>query len=63
MTTLTAADVEPVALTTDAAAVYTGLSVNALHIRRSRGLGPRYIKRGGRVLYLKTDLDAWLTGD
>jgi hypothetical protein len=61
MTTVSAADVEAAAFTADAAAVYTGLSVNALGIRRSRGLGPRYLRRGARILYLKTDLDAWLS--
>jgi hypothetical protein len=29
---------------------------------RSRGLGPRYMKRHGRIVYRQADLDAWATG-
>lgn len=28
---------------------------------RSRGQGPRYMKRDGRIVYRKPDLDAWAT--
>lgn len=29
---------------------------------RSRGQGPRYMKRDGRIVYRQDDLDAWATG-
>lgn len=43
----------------EAAAAYLGLSASTLAIMRSRGTGPRFIKRG-RVFYFKEDLDSWL---
>jgi hypothetical protein len=41
------------------AAAYLGLSHRTLSNMRSRGEGPRFIKRG-RVFYFKQDLDEWL---
>lgn len=29
---------------------------------RSRGHGPRYMKRDGRIVYRQSDLDAWAAG-
>jgi hypothetical protein len=26
---------------------------------RAEGTGPRFVKRGGRILYLEQDLEAW----
>ena len=41
------------------AAAYVGLSVKTLAIKRSKGEGPNFIKRG-RVFYFRDDLDEWL---
>ena len=37
-----------------------GLQPSTLANRRSRGLGPRYIKCGGRVMYRAADVAEWL---
>jgi len=44
------------------AAAYTRLPLESLDTLRSRGGGPRFIKRPGgkRILYRKVELDAWL---
>jgi hypothetical protein len=47
---------------TDAAAEYICKSTSWLTKARMLGTGPVYLKVGGGVIYLKTDLDAWLTG-
>ena len=44
---------------TKSAAMYVGLSVKTLAIKRCNGTGPRFVKRG-RVFYYRADLDAWL---
>jgi hypothetical protein len=41
------------------AATYLGCSTHTLAIRRSKGTGPKFIKRG-RIFYYKNDLDEWL---
>ncbi|OSM01798.1 helix-turn-helix transcriptional regulator [Magnetofaba australis] len=41
------------------ASAYLGLSEKTLAMQRSRGEGPRFIKRG-RIFYYREDLDAWL---
>lgn len=45
------------------AAAYCGLSVKTMANMRSRGVGPRFIKRGGRVFYRIEDLDNWNGGE
>lgn len=52
----------PAALSTEAVAVYIGLSVSwleqaRLHPERD---GPPFIRIGKRVVYMRSDLDAWL---
>ena len=47
---------------TQNAALYVGLSQKTLAMQRTKGTGPRFIKRG-RIFYYKADLDAWLGGD
>jgi hypothetical protein len=42
------------------AAEYVQYSVMTLRSWRSRGLGPRYFRRGRPVRYYKDDLDAWI---
>src|SRR5260370_18660066 len=44
---------------TKTAAIYVGLSVQTLAIKRSNGTGPKFVKRG-RVFYYREDLDEWL---
>lgn len=46
-------------LNTGGAASYLGCSQSLLTKLRVAGKGPRYIKRGGRVFYEKSDLDAY----
>ena len=41
------------------AAVYCGLSVKTLAMKRCEGNGPKFVKLG-RVFYYREDLDAWL---
>ena len=45
---------------TPEAAVYLGNSARTLARWRSLGLGPSYIRVGGKVRYLRRDLDEWL---
>lgn len=42
------------------AATYTGLSRSQLNKLRMKGNGPQYIKVFSRILYVKSDIDAWL---
>ncbi|MFV8381060.1 helix-turn-helix transcriptional regulator [Corynebacterium hindlerae] len=54
-------DARPLAVKTDKAAEIIGISPGTLNNWRSRGDGPAYIKVGNRtVLYLISDLEAWL---
>ena len=43
------------------AAIYLGNAPKTLAQYASKGIGPRFIKRG-RVWYFKDDLDAWIAG-
>ncbi len=43
------------------AGIYLGRSEKTLAQWRSRGTGPKFIKRG-RVWYRRSDLDSWLAG-
>ena len=47
-------------LTEDEAAAHVHLNPRTLSNWRSAGRGPRYLKAGGRVRYLREDLDRWL---
>jgi predicted DNA-binding transcriptional regulator AlpA len=42
------------------AARYVGMSAASLYCYRSRRVGPRSLKVGGRVLYRRADLDEWI---
>lgn len=42
------------------AADYIGMSAAFLNRHRLTGFGPTFLKVGGRVYYLESDLDAWL---
>ena len=50
----------PAAMRPDAAAAYTGLSVQRLAKYRLFGGGPIFCKAGRSILYRRDDLDAWL---
>lgn len=47
-------------LTTKEAANYIRKSVSWLNKSRMTGTGPVYLKPSGSILYLVSDLDAWL---
>jgi excisionase family DNA binding protein len=47
-------------LRTDEAARYVGLAKPTLEKLRWRGAGPRFLRLGRAVRYLKPDLDTWL---
>lgn len=47
-------------LTVDEAADLLRLSPRSLEGFRYRGGGPRYSKAGRRVLYRRTDIEAWI---
>ena len=49
-------------LDTGNASRYLGLSVKTLAMMRTKGNGPKFIKKG-RIFYFKNDLDAWLAQD
>ena len=49
-------------LTTAQAAAYICKSASWLNKSRMTGDGPVYLKIGGAVRYLPSDLDAWLAG-
>jgi hypothetical protein len=42
------------------AAERLGVAKQTLAIWRVRGVGPRYVKVGARVLYAPDDVDAWI---
>jgi predicted site-specific integrase-resolvase len=44
------------------AANYMGLSPKTLEKWRMEGIGPNFVKLGGRVFYFKSDLDEYLSG-
>lgn len=41
------------------AANYIGLSVKTMAMMRTKGTGPKFIKRG-RIFYFRDDLDEWV---
>ncbi|QIG68354.1 putative transcriptional regulator protein [Rhizobium phage RHph_Y3_56_1] len=47
---------------TKEAAAYLRKSASWLNKTRLTGVGPVYLKVGGSVLYLRSDLDQWLAG-
>lgn len=47
-------------LDTIEAADYLGLAAVTLETWRYKKSGPAYIKSGGRIFYLKKDLDDWI---
>lgn len=38
---------------------YTGLAEKTLAMMRSKGTGPKFVKRG-RVFYFQADIDTWM---
>ena len=50
-------------MTPNDAAGYTSYKVGTLANMRVTGGGPRYLKRGKKVLYVVEDLDAWMRAD
>jgi predicted DNA-binding transcriptional regulator AlpA len=50
----------PRLLRTEEAARWLGLSGRTLEKHRCSGTGPAYRKLGGRVVYVLTDLEAWI---
>ena len=46
-------------MNTKNAAEYLGLSIKTLAMKRWRGNGPSFVRRG-RIFYYKADLDEWL---
>lgn len=52
--------IEPVALSTEQAAIYIGMSVEYLKRARIDGKGPSFSKIGRRVVYQVKDLQSFL---
>jgi len=52
-------ETEPL-LSVEQAAQYVGLSPKTLDGYRSQGKGPLFTAVGGRIVYRRSDLDAWL---
>lgn len=48
-------------LTAAETAAWLGLKAPTLTNWRYRGIGPRFVKVGGRVMYAETDVSAWIT--
>ncbi len=64
MTNFQNEEIEPRGLSTHAAARYTGLSASFLEkarINQTKTAGPRFRKIGKRVVYLRDELDLFLT--
>lgn len=55
-----AESIAPAALPPKGTSTYTGLTVGRLAKLRLTGDGPRFLKIGKSVLYLRADLDTWL---
>jgi len=47
-------------LNTDEVSNYLGCSTETLRYWRQRGTGPKWFKLGHRVMYRRTDLEAWI---
>ena len=47
-------------LTSEQLADYLNTSTQRLAVHRVKGTGPRFVKEGRRVLYRRTDVEAWL---
>ncbi len=56
---VTTPKIESPYLTVAEAAAYLRISVRTLESSRQQKIGPAYHKHGGRVVYLKEDLDVW----
>ncbi|NNH67831.1 helix-turn-helix transcriptional regulator [Rhizobium laguerreae] len=52
--------ISPRAMRVNDASEYTSISVSTLNKLRLTGGGPTYVKIGKSVVYLISDLDAWL---
>jgi len=50
----------PVKLTRPEAAEYLGVKQSTLNTWASLGKGPKFVKVGHKVVYLQTELDAWM---
>lgn len=48
-------------MTTKDLAAYVHRPLATIYQWNSRGLGPRYIRRGRKVLYRRSDVDKWLS--
>jgi len=47
-------------LTPEQLADYLATTTQRLAVHRVNGTGPRFVKEGRRVLYRRTDVEAWL---
>lgn len=47
-------------ITPDELAEYLGTTTQRLAVHRMNGTGPRFVKEGRRVLYRRSDVEAWL---
>lgn len=55
--------IEKISYTPTEAAAVTGFSTGTLGNMRSAKVGPRYFKRGRKVIYMHEDLIRWLTAN
>ena len=53
-------EIRPRAMRVNDVAEYTSISVSTLNKLRLTGGGPTYVKIGKSVVYLISDIDAWL---
>ncbi|WP_034314116.1 helix-turn-helix domain-containing protein [Microbacterium sp. B19] len=58
-----AAPIDAILLTTEAAAARLGLSPHTLRIWRSAGEGPCFVRRGKLVRYRRSDLEVWVDAE
>lgn len=47
-------------MTMDEVAELTRIPVNTLRFYRHKGTGPKSAKLGGRIMYRRNDVDAWI---
>lgn len=56
-------DMKQDAITPAELAESTGFSINTLATWRSKEKGPKFVRIMGRVYYLKSDVNQWLTDE
>jgi predicted DNA-binding transcriptional regulator AlpA len=57
---MTASDARDEPLSVEDVSAMTGIAKSTLYTWRGRGYGPRSVRFGGRVIYLRSEVEAWI---